>query len=300
MTPEEQKIVMDRLLKDLQEQRDLSTYGRHNVQLESVADMNALHAQTGTKVIIMAVQALSDAYPHPFVTFTSPHIQDFFYNTYKVSIHDMSYGFEAYSVAGVEEALVGPKTWMVYVNFKEKFTANLGICLEGWPLPRFCSPSDLKTRAEVTLLLGTWKSRTAWFRQMGQEEWKEWREKHEAATSATEELPADIPTTPSTDTSHADTPPRPLSPQHVSCEEDNTTSLNTSDQGGSLPNTQGPAAGATSAGVTSSAEGKQKPIEFVHALGVTSAMGDVIMTAKRQWCQEGATCQESIDNILDM
>ncbi|KAG6893136.1 hypothetical protein C0993_001924, partial [Termitomyces sp. T159_Od127] len=39
MTPEEQKIVMDRLLKDLQEQRDLSTYGRHNVQLESVADV---------------------------------------------------------------------------------------------------------------------------------------------------------------------------------------------------------------------------------------------------------------------
>ncbi|KAG6874658.1 hypothetical protein C0992_007081 [Termitomyces sp. T32_za158] len=312
MTPEEQKTATDPLLIDLQEHRDSMAFGHRNVQLESVGDatqtlasleynLKALHARTGTEVILLAVRSSVDAYLRPFATCTSVRATDFFYNTLKLSIHDVCARFEAYSLAGVEgvvnkhgdgtaqlkseltsiinenlEALVGPKTRMVYVNFEEKFTWNLGICLEGWPLPRFCSPSDLKTRAEVTLLLSAWKSGTTHFRQMGQEEWKEWRGKRETSATATSDVLLSNP-------SPAESiPSRPPSPQQSPQEELHTTSPSRNGLEPvpePIPDRQGP--GPTSTGTMTSSGRKRKSVEFVHASGVTSATGNVIITAKR-------------------
>ncbi|KAG6875042.1 hypothetical protein C0992_005414 [Termitomyces sp. T32_za158] len=297
MTPEEQKAATDPLLEELQEYRDSMAFGRRNVQLESVGDatqslaslehnIKALYARTGTEVILIAVR---------------PRAQDFFYNTYKVGIHDLCSRFEAYSVAGIEgvvnkqgdgtaklkselisiinenlEALVGPKTRMVYVNFESKFTWNLGICLDGWPLPKFCSPSDLKTRAEVTLLLSAWKSGTTHFRQMGQEEWKQWREKRQrtSATTAATASRSDLPPAESM-------PSRPSSPENPQ-EELHATSPSTDHPEPVLspnPSSQGPI--PTSTGVIASS-GKQNSVEFIHSSGVTLAMGDTLIITKRQ------------------
>lgn len=65
---------------------------------------------------------------------------------------------------------------MNYQNFDDSITAKLGVVIEGWPLNKFCSPSDVKSRNEVSVLFNAWSSGTARFRRLTTEEWREWEE----------------------------------------------------------------------------------------------------------------------------
>ena len=68
---------------------------------------------------------------------------------------------------------------MNYSNFEDAITEKHGIVLENWPLPKFCSPSDIKSRNEVKVLLRAWESGTTRFRLMSDAEWEKWSERRE-------------------------------------------------------------------------------------------------------------------------
>jgi hypothetical protein len=63
---------------------------------------------------------------------------------------------------------------MYYMNFNDKITAKYRMVCNGWPLPKFCSPSDLCSHNEVEVLYHAWKSDTASFRRLSDEEWEKW------------------------------------------------------------------------------------------------------------------------------
>lgn len=63
---------------------------------------------------------------------------------------------------------------MNYANFEGAITEKHGIVIENWPLKTFCSPSDVKSRNEVKVLLHAWESGTSRFRLMSAEEWEGW------------------------------------------------------------------------------------------------------------------------------
>jgi hypothetical protein len=63
---------------------------------------------------------------------------------------------------------------MYYTNFDQKITAKYQVVCNGWPLSKFCSPSDLRSRNEVEILYNAWKSDTTYFRRLTDEEWTQW------------------------------------------------------------------------------------------------------------------------------
>jgi hypothetical protein len=62
---------------------------------------------------------------------------------------------------------------MYYSGFPEQITGKRQIILKGWPLNTFCSPSQLVTKNEVEVLYNAWKTGTAKFRRLSDDEWKE-------------------------------------------------------------------------------------------------------------------------------
>ncbi|KAG6895541.1 hypothetical protein C0992_000759 [Termitomyces sp. T32_za158] len=85
-----------------------------------------------------------------------------------MTLGDLTSCFKAYTLAGVEETLVG-KVWMVYTGFEEKFTMVYGVVIERWPIKMFIASSEL-TWPKVDILLGAWTSGTTYFWKMDQEE----------------------------------------------------------------------------------------------------------------------------------
>lgn len=63
---------------------------------------------------------------------------------------------------------------MFYVNFDDHITAKTGVIMEGWPLPKFCNPSEINSTTELRVLCNAWKNGTARFQKMNQEEWERW------------------------------------------------------------------------------------------------------------------------------
>lgn len=75
---------------------------------------------------------------------------------------------------------------MNYANFGDSITRKYGVVIEHWPLPTFCSPSDIKTRNEVSVLFNAWSSGTARFRRLSNEEWEAWEaESFQSALNST-------------------------------------------------------------------------------------------------------------------
>ena len=78
---------------------------------------------------------------------------------------------------------------MLYENFTGGITKNYGVVLENWPLPRFCSPGDISSKVELSILYCTFESGTTRFRRMGDEEFLAWQEAHfEAANMTTDDV----------------------------------------------------------------------------------------------------------------
>ncbi|KAK7441180.1 hypothetical protein VKT23_016661 [Stygiomarasmius scandens] len=66
---------------------------------------------------------------------------------------------------------------MYYSNFDTHITDKYGIKLLNWPLDRFCSPSDITSRAELDVLKNAFTSGMTQFYRMTSAELEEWREK---------------------------------------------------------------------------------------------------------------------------
>ena len=66
---------------------------------------------------------------------------------------------------------------MYYNNFETNITAKYGVVCEGWPLSKFCCPSDVGSRTELMVLHHAFESGSARFRAMDAEEFKKWQDK---------------------------------------------------------------------------------------------------------------------------
>jgi hypothetical protein len=54
-----------------------------------------------------------------------------------------------------------PVPRMYYTNFDRSITDKYHIIIEGWPLEKFCSPSEIVSRNEVSVLMASFESGTS-------------------------------------------------------------------------------------------------------------------------------------------
>ena len=64
---------------------------------------------------------------------------------------------------------------ILYSNFEKSMTLTHHIQLVGWPLKKLCSPNDMKSQMEVSLVLSGFESGTTYWKHLDDEEWEEWR-----------------------------------------------------------------------------------------------------------------------------
>ena len=66
----------------------------------------ALHARTGTEMLLIAVRSSSDRFNQPYYFNTSDKVSDFFTLTFKFSLPDIVSKLECFCLSGVEGILV--------------------------------------------------------------------------------------------------------------------------------------------------------------------------------------------------
>jgi hypothetical protein len=65
---------------------------------------------------------------------------------------------------------------MYYTNFDRAITEKYHVILVGWPLEKFCSPSDIASRNEVSVLMASFESGATRFRKLSPTEFEKWTE----------------------------------------------------------------------------------------------------------------------------
>jgi hypothetical protein len=97
-----------------------------------------------------------------------------------------------YSISGEVAKARVPR--MYYKNFDNNITAKYGVVLEGWPLDRFCSPSDIASRTEISALRSSFESGATRFRMLSRAELEAWSDaRFQATLSTTTTFPAATP-----------------------------------------------------------------------------------------------------------
>lgn len=61
---------------------------------------------------------------------------------------------------------------MNYTNFVKRITIPHQIVVKGWPIPKFCSPSDITSKTDVETVLKAFKSGEAYFEKLSTEDHK--------------------------------------------------------------------------------------------------------------------------------
>jgi len=78
-----------------------------------------------------------------------------------------------------------PVPRMYYTNFDRAITEKYHVILEGWPLEKFCSPSEIASRNEVSVLMASFESGATHFRKLSPTEFEKWsEERHNAAVKS--------------------------------------------------------------------------------------------------------------------
>lgn len=103
---------------------------------------------------------------------------------------------------------------MCYKNFDDNITAKYGVVIDGWPLERFCNPSDIASRTEISILKSSFESGATRFRLLTQAELDTWSEsRFQAALASTNDSGSPdtpnppAPTLPNTQHSASNTSP---------------------------------------------------------------------------------------------
>jgi hypothetical protein len=66
---------------------------------------------------------------------------------------------------------------MYYQNFDDNITAKYGVVIDGWPLEKFCSPSDITSGTKVLVLCQSWESGATRFCKLTPTELANWENK---------------------------------------------------------------------------------------------------------------------------
>ncbi|KAH9858615.1 hypothetical protein C2E23DRAFT_712761, partial [Lenzites betulinus] len=211
LTPEEKAATAEKPLQELEEAREMKQLSVQNVPISAFHDGRAtlqsvfeelrrLHARTGIEVGLVAVRTSREHHTPPMTFGTSDRVHEFFQISLHTSMEDVAATMEVYCLSGVSgllarsvdviqdlqsrtAALISRKLGeathqaakkMFYTGFSDRITSAFGVIIEGWPLREFQPPSSFRTRIELTTLLQAWENKTAQFRKLSVQEWRQW------------------------------------------------------------------------------------------------------------------------------
>ncbi|KDQ10068.1 hypothetical protein BOTBODRAFT_640759 [Botryobasidium botryosum FD-172 SS1] len=211
MTKDERKAATVDAVAEIEETREMKLLAVQNLPINAFNDVRAnvqamenastaLHARTGAIGLSLWVRSKDCALNAPYSYTTCGKAEEFLNNVYGVTVAEFSSKFEAYCLSGMEgvkksnakellelkvktrvliEAKLATaagvdKVRMVYGNFGQHVTAKYGLVIDNWPLPRFCSPSDIGSAMEVNILFNAWKNDVAKFRKLSPSELAAW------------------------------------------------------------------------------------------------------------------------------
>ncbi|KAI0640726.1 hypothetical protein C8Q79DRAFT_930384 [Trametes meyenii] len=225
MGSEEKERVAETLVQELEELREMKALSLQTVPISSFHDVRGgmskmfkdarqQYARTGYNLIIIGCKTSRDQISPPMTFTTSQTASDFFPMTLGTTLDDLVSSFEAYSLSGVP-SLVGRTIdviqglqshasgliiqklgditehtahKMFYVGFGDHITDKFGVVIDNWPLPRFTSPSNLRTRIELTTLINSWETGVTRFRKLTRGEWDRWQVQKNAPEGSPEGL----------------------------------------------------------------------------------------------------------------
>ncbi|KAI0072743.1 hypothetical protein K474DRAFT_1604546 [Panus rudis PR-1116 ss-1] len=184
MTPEEKVLRTKDAVEKLKEVREMKQLSLINVPKNAFADSRStlasiknqledLNARTGTETVLIAVRSSLQDYLPPQVFTTTPRINDLFHTLYGEPVEDYASHLEGYILSGVSKEAFGAEKAprrMNYENFESAFTDTYGIVCEGWPLPVFQAPGNVRTREEMLALISAFEDGTARFRRLSARE----------------------------------------------------------------------------------------------------------------------------------
>ncbi|KAI0674308.1 hypothetical protein C8Q78DRAFT_966290, partial [Trametes maxima] len=223
MGTEEKERTAETLVQELEEFREMKSLSLQTVPISSFHDVRGgmskmfedarqQYARTGYNLIIIGCKTSRDQISPPMTFATSQAALDFFPMTLGTTLDDLVSSFEAYSLSGVPglvgrtidviqglqshaSGLIVQKLGditeraahkMFYVGFADHITAKYGVVIDNWPLPRFSSPSNLRTRIELTTLINSWETGVTRFRKLTRREWDRWQVQRNAPDGAPE------------------------------------------------------------------------------------------------------------------
>ncbi|OSD06824.1 hypothetical protein PYCCODRAFT_1422386 [Trametes coccinea BRFM310] len=215
MSEEEKSLATNDKVQEIYEQRANRAFGRHNVATREFNDLRrsldhvetelrAIHSRTQAEILLIVTRGNQSTWMQPRTLVTSDAVEDFILSSTKYSVLDYSIKMECFILGGganarstamsakaqilklkaeaaslIDEKLRaasrrGAVPGMKYSKF-HRITEEFGIIVENWPLTRFCAPGDISSRTELEVLLHAWKTDSARFRCLSDDEWEEWR-----------------------------------------------------------------------------------------------------------------------------
>ncbi|KAI9064714.1 hypothetical protein FKP32DRAFT_1569333, partial [Trametes sanguinea] len=187
MSEEEKSLATNDKVQEIYEQRANRAFGRHNVATREFNDLRrsldhvetelrAIHSRTQAEILLIVTRGNQATWMQPRTLVTSDAVEDFILSSTKHSAQVLKLKAEVASL--IDEKLRaasrrGAVPGMKYSKFY-RITEEFGLIVEGWPLTRFCAPGDISSRIELELLLHAWKTDSARFRCLSDDEWEDW------------------------------------------------------------------------------------------------------------------------------
>ncbi|KAF5338711.1 hypothetical protein D9611_013320 [Ephemerocybe angulata] len=207
---DEQKAELDPYIKEFEDQRQVATRKVSNVDIAAFHDVRAfaakwqaeaddLHARTGVQMMFAIVRDDFNSFNKPFVFATSQQVENFFLSVYRTDLATLGLRLESFMLSGATglalnyvqgisalkseiARLIHSKlcdcvgrlvSKMCYTNFHERITVPLRVIVQGWPLKKFASPSDIGSKSDLELLRHAWTNDTAKFVKLDDAEYDE-------------------------------------------------------------------------------------------------------------------------------
>ncbi|KAL6307955.1 hypothetical protein BKA93DRAFT_717635, partial [Sparassis latifolia] len=204
MSHDERIVLTDLLLKKLEEQHVMRVLSVQNVSINAFHDVRsnltsiqdqieALHVRTGTEVLMVTIRSSNDHFNWLHVFFMSNCLSDFFAVVLNMQLADIAMQMESYCLSSIQGLINNSHDQMMelklhvtklindqfhkslyYTNFDKKITEKYGVVTEGWPLTKFCSPSDVRSRSEIEILCRAWESEETQFHKLSHKEYEAW------------------------------------------------------------------------------------------------------------------------------
>ncbi|KAI0081426.1 hypothetical protein K474DRAFT_1587929, partial [Panus rudis PR-1116 ss-1] len=204
MSDEEKAEVTKDAVEKLLARREMKETAIINSQIHAFADARSelahikkrladLNARTGVQSVLVAVRGDIEDILSPQIFSTGDQINLLFQKLYKDSVANFAAQLEGYMLSGIADTMARAPRSIVdlkkqakdliitslaeaygaakppklnFVKFEEKFTDVYGIICEGWPLPIFQAPGDVRSKSDLLKLIDAFENGSAKFRRL--------------------------------------------------------------------------------------------------------------------------------------